>query len=128
MRDEVNSWEGLSPSAGQKQNKTETHPLKEGYFSGVGVVKQENVSPFGGCSQGGGVGGVPLQTGDPAVKRAAGAVEVIGGQRADEGLLEALQETGTCSPTPIWSVISLEITCELNRSNPGIPQYKMSQV
>lgn len=56
-------------------------------------VPQINVPTLGPHSQSGGMCGMPLQTGDPAVEGAAGAVEMIGGQRVNERLLETLGET-----------------------------------
>lgn len=72
-----------------------THPLNKGGLCGHFHVPQVNVSTLGPHCQRGGMSGVPLQAGDPAVKGTRGAVEMIRRQRADERLLETLEETET---------------------------------
>lgn len=68
-----------------------SHPLDEGLLGGNLIVPQVQVSALGSHGQGGGVCGVPLQAGDPAVERAGGAVEVVRRQRANKRLLQTLQ-------------------------------------
>lgn len=67
--------------------------MDEAGLSGHLDVPQIQISTLGPCSQSGGMGGMPLQTGDPAVEGAGHTVEMIRGQRADKGLLETLNET-----------------------------------
>lgn len=71
---------------------TGTHPLNKARLGGHLEVPQIQISTFWPCSQSGGMGGMPLQTGDPAVKGAGGTVEMIRGQRANKRLLKTLKE------------------------------------
>lgn len=68
-----------------------SHPSDEGLLGGNLKVPQVQVSPLGAHGHGGGVRGMPLQAGDPAVERAGGAVEVVRRQRANKRLLQTLQ-------------------------------------
>lgn len=65
--------------------------MNEGLLAGNLIVPQVQVSPLGTHSHSGGVSGMPLQAGDPAVEGAGGAVEVIRRQRANVRLLKTLQ-------------------------------------
>lgn len=71
--------------------KAGSHPLDEGLLAGNLIVPQVQVSALGSHGHSGGVRGMPLQAGDPAVERAGGAVEVVRRQRADKRLLQTLQ-------------------------------------
>lgn len=71
---------------------TGTHPLDKARLAGHLEVPQIQISTFWPCNQSGGMGGMPLQRGDPAVKGAGGTVEMIRGQRANKRLLKTLNE------------------------------------
>lgn len=58
---------------------TGTHPLHKVHLGGHLEVPQVQISTLGPCCQSGGMGGMPLQTGDPAVEGAGGTVEMIRG-------------------------------------------------
>lgn len=72
--------------------------MNEGLLAGNLIVPQVQVSPLGAHSHSGGVSGMPLQAGDPAVEGAGGAVEVIRRQRANVRLLKTLQRERSCTP------------------------------
>lgn len=72
---------------------TATHSLDKARLGGHLEVPQIQISTFWPCSQSGGMGGVPLHTGDPAVKGAGSTVEMIRGQWANKRLLKTLNET-----------------------------------
>ncbi len=67
--------------------------MNKSFLRGHLEVPQIQVTTFGPHGQSGGMGGVPLQTGDPAVEGAGGTVEMIRRQRANERLLKTLEET-----------------------------------
>lgn len=69
------------------------HPLDKLHLCGHLEVPQINVATLRGCNQSGGMGGMPLQTGDPAVEGPGGTVELIGRQQANKRLLKTLGET-----------------------------------
>lgn len=71
--------------------------------------------------------GVPLQAGDSAIKRTAGAVKMIGRQRSNKRLLETLRETekkGFSFQPNLSNAIIMQMICRFFFLNVNLLHFK----